>query len=186
MRLPIYEIIIDGKPRKIELTRKGENEFTGEIDEKTLNIKLPALNLELGNEFKIKIDDKTYKVEIPEMDSEEPYSIRVDGVTFKVEAKIVTRGFAPAIFKPVSVATAKRTIEPKQAVEGAVNAPMTGVILSVSVKKGDHVKKGQVMCILEAMKMANEIRAYKAGTVKMVYVSEGSSVSEGEALLVIE
>jgi len=73
----------------------------------------------------------------------------------------------------------------KQVAEGAVTAPMTGKIISVKVKKGDQVMAGQILCIIEAMKMENEITAPKAGTVQEVNVSERSSVSEGEVLLVI-
>jgi acetyl-CoA/propionyl-CoA carboxylase biotin carboxyl carrier protein len=62
---------------------------------------------------------------------------------------------------------------------------MTGKIVSVKVKKGDQVKAGQVLCVVEAMKMENEIASSKAGVVKEVYVSEGSSVSEGEPLFVV-
>ncbi|TEU06064.1 biotin/lipoyl-binding protein [Candidatus Bathyarchaeota archaeon] len=79
----------------------------------------------------------------------------------------------------------RRTMAPKQDVEGAVTAPMMGKIISVMVKKGDHVKAGQIVCILEAMKMENEITTPKAGTVQEVCVFEGSSVSEGETLFVI-
>jgi len=74
---------------------------------------------------------------------------------------------------------------PKQDAEGAVTAPMMGKIVSVMVKKGDHVKAGQIVCILEAMKMENEITTPKAGTVQEVRVFEGSSVSEGETLFVV-
>ncbi|RJS81359.1 biotin/lipoyl-binding protein [Candidatus Bathyarchaeota archaeon] len=63
---------------------------------------------------------------------------------------------------------------------------MTGKILSIKVKKGDAVKAGQILCILEAMKMENEITASKTGTVREVYISEGSSVSEGEPLFLID
>jgi glutaconyl-CoA decarboxylase len=63
---------------------------------------------------------------------------------------------------------------------------MTGKILSVKVKKGDQVKAGQVVCVIEAMKMENEIAAPKAGTVREVHVSAGSSVNEGEALVVVD
>lgn len=184
--MPIYEISIDGKPRKVEITRKGGNSFAVKIDDKTLIIEVPDDNFDLEKEFSIIIVGKEYRIELPKIDRESIFPVRVDEATFKAEVQTPTRRPALAIFEPASVATARRTIEPKQAVEGAVNAPMTGVILSVLVKKGDQVKTGQVMCILEAMKMENEIKAPKAGTVKEVYVSEGSSVSEGEVLLVIK
>jgi biotin carboxyl carrier protein len=69
--------------------------------------------------------------------------------------------------------------------EGAVTAPMTGRILSIMVKKGEEAKTGQVLCVLEAMKMENEITSPKNGNVQEVYVSEGSPVSEGEILFMI-
>jgi biotin carboxyl carrier protein len=62
---------------------------------------------------------------------------------------------------------------------------MTGKIVSVKVKKGDGVKTGQVLCIIEAMKMENEIYSPKTGTVQQVNVSDGSSVNDGEILFVI-
>ena len=67
----------------------------------------------------------------------------------------------------------------------AVNAPMPGTILKVNVTQGQSVKEGDVLCVLEAMKMENEIMAPKAGTVKQVLVSKGSSVSTDAPLVVI-
>ncbi|MGQ9539272.1 MAG: biotin/lipoyl-containing protein, partial [Candidatus Bathycorpusculaceae bacterium] len=58
-------------------------------------------------------------------------------------------------------------------------------ILSIKVKKGEQVKAGQVLCILEAMKMENEIAAPMAGTIREVLVSEGASVNDGDPLFVI-
>jgi acetyl-CoA/propionyl-CoA carboxylase biotin carboxyl carrier protein len=62
---------------------------------------------------------------------------------------------------------------------------MTGKIVLVKVKKGDQVRANQVLCVIEAMKMENEICAPKAGSIQQVNVTEGSSVSEGDTLLVI-
>ena len=184
--LPAYEIFIDGKPRKIELTKTGENTFTVKIDDKSLNIALPADKLDLEKRWFIKIDGKTYQVELPKIELEKIFPIKIEEVTFKAEVKAATRKPTLTIFEPASLTPTKRAIAPKQVVEGAITAPMTGKILSVKVTKGDQVKAGQVLCILEAMKMENEIAAPKAGTVQEVYVSEGSSVSEGEPLFVVD
>lgn len=69
---------------------------------------------------------------------------------------------------------------------GQVTAPMPGVIKGVKVQPGDRVEAGQVLVILEAMKMENEIAARQAGTVKEVLVSEGQNVGMNEVLVVIE
>ncbi len=74
------------------------------------------------------------------------------------------------------------------AVTGAgevVAAPMPGTILKVNVQNGQAVKAGDVLCVLEAMKMENDIPAPKDGTVTQVVTSKGASVSTGDALVVI-
>ena len=63
---------------------------------------------------------------------------------------------------------------------------MPGNILDVKVKAGDQVHTGQPICILEAMKMENEIPAPKDGTVTSILVSKGSTVETGEVLATIE
>ena len=69
---------------------------------------------------------------------------------------------------------------------GAVTAIMPGKIIRVLVKEGDEVQEGDVVCVLEAMKMENELRASKSGVVKAVTVEPGSDVEMGEVLVVVE
>jgi biotin carboxyl carrier protein len=69
---------------------------------------------------------------------------------------------------------------------GAVTAIMPGKIIRMLVKEGDRVQEGDVVCVLEAMKMENELRAGKSGVVKEVNVEPGSDVEMGEALVVVE
>lgn len=75
---------------------------------------------------------------------------------------------------------------PKAGVKGGIAAQIAGRILSVRVKAGDAVKQGDVLLILEAMKMENEIKAPADGRVKEVLVAEGTRVTEGETLAVLE
>jgi biotin carboxyl carrier protein len=69
--------------------------------------------------------------------------------------------------------------------EGTVVSPMQGLLLKVNVKVGDHVALGDVVCVLEAMKMQNDITATRAGTVTEVYVTEGMVVSPRAPLIQI-
>ena len=70
--------------------------------------------------------------------------------------------------------------------EGIVVAPMAGKIVTVNVIKGDAVKAGDIVCVLEAMKMENEIVATKAGRIQQINVVEGTTVNDGDILVIIE
>jgi len=67
--------------------------------------------------------------------------------------------------------------------KGALNAPMPGVIIEVSVKAGDEVKRGQQVAVLDAMKMHNVIGAPRAGIIAGVFVEVGQSVAHGDAIV---
>ncbi len=128
------------------------------------------------------------------------YKVTLNGRTYEVEVEAGKamlldeyEAIAPA---PVAAAPAAAPAAPAAApaaaaapvVTGAgeaVNAPMPGTILKVNVTQGQAVKEGDVLCVLEAMKMENEIMAPKAGTVTQVVTSKGASVNTGDALVVI-
>ncbi len=186
--MPVYEIFIDGKPHKIELTKTGENVFAVKINGKAVKAELPKdkLDLEEGV-FSIKIGEKAYALKLPKIEKEKILPVKVEEATFKAEIKTPTRKAIVKAYEPtVTMPTRKLTSTQQPIAEGTVTAPMTGKILSIKVKKGDAVKAGQIVCILEAMKMENEITASKSGTIREIYVSEGSSVSEGEPLFLID
>jgi len=66
-----------------------------------------------------------------------------------------------------------------------LKSPMAGVVREIAVRADDEVSEGQVLCIVEAMKMQNELHARRGGTVKAVYVSVGQRVDQGTPLLVL-
>ena len=72
-----------------------------------------------------------------------------------------------------------------EAGEWMLTSPMAGVVLEVLVQPGDEVKAGQVIMVVEAMKMQNDLHARRDGTVKAVFVSAGQRVQQGEDLLVL-
>ena len=111
------------------------------------------------------------------------YRVNVNGTVYEVELEEIT-GAAPA----ASVAAPAAAPAPAAAapVAGdAVTAPMPGNILAVNVSNGSAVKKGDVLMILEAMKMENEIMAPCDGTVTSVSVTKGAAVESGALLCTI-
>ncbi|MGI6112847.1 MAG: biotin/lipoyl-containing protein [Mahellales bacterium] len=120
------------------------------------------------------------------------FRINVNGKSYEVEVEEIRDGAVvdnrPTPTPAAAPAAQAAPSKPKTAnVEGGtpVAAPMPGTVLSVKVKEGDHVTKGQVLLILEAMKMENEIVAPKDGTILSVNVGDNSSVDSGDALVVI-
>ena len=116
------------------------------------------------------------------------YTITVNGNVYDVTVEEGTSTGAPAAPKaqPVAAPKAKPAAAKPQAAAAAgsvkVNAPMPGKIVAVKANAGDAVKKGQVILVLEAMKMENDIVAPQDGTVAGINVAVGSMVESGETL----
>ncbi|WP_136601763.1 acetyl-CoA carboxylase biotin carboxylase subunit [Salinigranum halophilum] len=125
--------------------------------------------------------------------TEREFTVEVNGKRFQVSLE--ERG-APAIELPSGggnsgrsrpdVATDEDTGGAVAADGEQVAAEMQGTILSVEVEAGDEVESGDVVCVLEAMKMENDVTAQAGGTVSQVLVGEGDSVDMGDVLIVIE
>ena len=126
------------------------------------------------------------------------YKVTLNGRTYEVEVEAGKAMLldeyeaiapAPVAAAPVAAAPAAPAAAPAApAVTGsgeAVNAPMPGTILKVNVANGQAVKAGQVLVVLEAMKMENEIMAPKDGTITAVAVQKGASVDTGAPLVFI-
>ena len=117
------------------------------------------------------------------------FKVTVDGVVYDVTVEETSNaGAASASAAPVQKPAAKPAAAAPAAPAGAkggvsVKAPMPGSIMQVNVAVGDKVKKGAVLCVLEAMKMENEIMAPQDGIVASVEVKKGDSVTT-DALLV--
>ena len=126
------------------------------------------------------------------------FQVKVNGVSYQVEVEETAGGFAPApqaapaAPAPVPVAApaapAPAAVPAAAPVAGGekINSPMPGTILDVRVSAGQSVKKGQVLCILEAMKMENEIISPRDGAVAQVVANKGASVNAGDPLMVLQ
>ncbi len=125
------------------------------------------------------------------------YTITVNGTAYEVEVEeagvVASAPKAAAAPAPKAAAPAPKAAPapaPKAAAPVAagattVSAPMPGKVLEIKVKAGDAVKSGDVLMILEAMKMQNEIMAPADGTVSDVRVSAGQTVSTGDVMIVL-
>lgn len=121
------------------------------------------------------------------------FNITVNGKAYDVAVEEVTGGSAPVAAPAAPVQAAAPAPAPAAtpvpaAVTGgtAVNAPMPGTILDVKVNVGDTVAEGQVLMILEAMKMENDIVAPVAGKIAAINVKKGDSVNSNDALASIQ
>lgn len=116
------------------------------------------------------------------------YTITVNGTVYSVTVEEgASTGAAPVAAAPVAAAPAPAAPAPAAAPAGAqgsvtVNAPMPGKILGVKASVGQAVKKGDVVVVLEAMKMENDIVAPQDGTVASINVTAGQSVESGAVL----
>ena len=118
------------------------------------------------------------------------YNITVNGVAYSVSVEETAAGAAPVAAAPAAPkAPAAPAAAPKAAAPAgaagavSVKAPMPGNILDVKVAAGASVKAGDVLVILEAMKMENEIVAPQDGTVASVNVNKGDTVNSGDTLV---
>ena len=119
------------------------------------------------------------------------FNITVNGTAYEVEVEEVKAGGSAPVARPaapVAAAPAPAPAAPAAAAgagETAVEAPMPGKVIKVVAAAGTAVKSGDVVIILEAMKMQNEICAPCDGTVKAVNVSAGQTVTAGQAMAII-
>ncbi len=149
--------------------------------------------------FDILVDGKPYHIEIPDP-AVSPLEVIVDGQSFLVNlsggpvpaavpaqaasAPAPTPAPAPAVLPIPAAVAIRRPVAPAGADGGHdITAPMPGVILSLDVRVGQPVEAGQVVCVLEAMKMKNPIRASQSGIVAQTAAQAGQSVAYGDLLV---
>jgi pyruvate carboxylase subunit B len=112
-------------------------------------------------------------------DTPSAFSADLDGEVVSVTGKPVLERVAP-------IEQRSKASAPEKARGTPVTSPMPGLILAIKVKVGDAVRAGDVVAVLEAMKMQNEVRSPQGGLVKQIMVGEGDLVKSGATLMLLE
>ncbi|MBI3169192.1 MAG: biotin/lipoyl-binding protein [Chloroflexi bacterium] len=137
--------------------------------------------------YKLTVNNQTYEVEIENINAR-PVVVTVDGQRFEVmperrkQAEVMKEAgmkmeSKPFMQSPVQAAT------PSANGHHTLTAPLPGTVIELFVKPGEKVEAGQVVLIIEAMKMKNSIRSIYGGTVDQVLVNQGQSVAHKQALV---
>ena len=138
-------------------------------------------------EDKFKINGKDYAVKIGEAEGKN-LTVNVNGADYQVElenAPVAAPAAAPMAAAPAEAA-APAAAAPKAAGAGVtIKSPLPGIIISIDVKEGQAIKRGQKVAVIEAMKMENDILAEADGTITAINARKGDSVLEGADIVTI-
>ena len=143
-------------------------------------------------EYKFKINGKEYAVAIGEADGK-MLTVNVNGADYQVElenapAQVAAAGTTSSVANKKADAPADSSAASAPKASGAgttIKSPLPGIIISIDVKEGQAVKRGQKVAVIEAMKMENDILAESDGTVTAIHAAKGDSVLEGADIVTI-
>lgn len=136
------------------------------------------------NKFKITIDGHDYDVSVNVTDHNKA-NVEVNGIAYDVSYEAKNTVTPPVTRKASTPGTPQVHVTPPAAASSinSVKAPLPGTIMTINVKVGDNVKRGDTLIVMEAMKMENNIMANKDGQVKAIHVSPGQTVSQDDKLI---
>ncbi|MDD5368185.1 MAG: hypothetical protein PHQ40_03790 [Anaerolineaceae bacterium] len=140
--------------------------------------------------YNITLDDQTFDVEVLDDLRQEQVRVSVDGEVFTLKVEAVgepTTAVTSAVRRPAPAPIQAPTTPPVApvAVAGAatIKSPLPGVIKSIAVRKGQKVAANDELCVIEAMKAMNVIRAPRPGTIGEIYVTDGKQIPHGSPLM---
>ena len=160
-----YVVKVDNKEYKVDIERSGRS-FTVFLNGEKTNVEVAH---EEGSQLTLIIGSRSYTIALESEDQ-----IVVNGEAYSVE--VVDEDIQRFM---------KATPDRLQKKELAIKGVMPGLVIDVSVKEGDTIKKEDGLLIVEAMKMQNEMRAPRDGVVKKVLVKKGQTVNSGDTLVII-
>jgi biotin carboxyl carrier protein len=134
--------------------------------------------------FKFTISGYNYEVQINDFD-DNIADIEVNGTPYKVEVhqEVKTTKTPKLVRKPVVKKPGEGQIRKSGSSGNVVKAPLPGTIMSIAVKEGDSVTKGQTLLVMEAMKMENNVLAESDGTVSAIKIVAGDAVLQDDVLI---
>jgi glutaconyl-CoA/methylmalonyl-CoA decarboxylase subunit gamma len=142
--------------------------------------------------YRVTVEGHEYLVDVPDP-SGRPVRAIINGEVLEVIVSSDTSNSGggmiasqPPVEPTVRAGASSRENGPPPGTGGAIKAPLPGTIVGISVAVGDVFAHGQELCVLEAMKMNNPIRAMQDGTVREIRVSIGQQVQHGTVLMVVE
>jgi biotin carboxyl carrier protein len=135
--------------------------------------------------YTVRIADKSYEVEIEDIHAR-PVIAHVDGERFEVHPENENKTEAGQDAKEFKFDTSPRPSTESSGDINELTAPLPGTIIEVFIKAGEQVESGQVIVVIEAMKMKNSIRSRRAGKIAEVLVSAGQTVAHKQALVRFE
>lgn len=139
--------------------------------------------------YKLTVNNQTYEVEIENINTR-PVVVTVDGQRFEVlpeagnQPQVKKEALSNVELKPVAQTPVAAASQP--AGGNSLTAPLPGTVVELFVKPGDNVEAGQVVLVIEAMKMKNSIRTTRGGRIANVLVAQGQSVAHKQALVEFE
>jgi biotin carboxyl carrier protein len=161
-----YVTILNGRQFEIEIDKDGRLTVNGEARDVDFLTLSPSL-------YSIIRDDESFEVVIEERD---------DGIEVQIRGQLFT---GVVLDERAQLLASRRGGIGAESGEISIKAPMPGMIVAVPVQEGQAVTAGQTVVILESMKMQNELKSPRAGTVQRVSTSAGQSVEQGKLLITI-
>ena len=140
--------------------------------------------------YKLNVNSQSYEVEIENINTR-PVVVTVDGQRFEVmpengnQPQVTTEAVTSSKSKAMPF-TSNQAASTISAGSNSLTAPLPGTVVELFVKAGDSVAVGQVVLVIEAMKMKNSIRSTRGGTIEKVHVTQGQSVAHKQVLVEFE
>lgn len=185
-----YELVLNDETIPVTVEDSREAKLTVTVSEIMFTVRITDVDRDKGV-FQVTVGDQKFTLQVALQPDSQDYKVTLNKRHYTASLKLITP-VSDSISRTVESATqtthtrtspdiaTQATVEP-----GSVVAPLPGRVIEVRVKEGTAVKAGDVVIVLEAMKMANEIRAAQAGAVKQVHVKSGEAVEKGQPLITI-